>query len=171
MFVTTIALPVRRIPAGLGCDEDLLAVVTLTDVKAERILRLMRRFTRLASRWVGAYQITLFDDAATFVFARSLAERPPPNDFLIVEGVAPSRLLHAGVAQPSVNIMPGAVTWSAPDFDSRFVVTTIELGDAVLRRIARGLPLLVGSTGAQICDDVTTQPLFIKHADWARRIN
>ena len=67
--------------------------------------------------------------------------------------------------------MPGAVTWSAPDTDDRFIVTTIELDAPVISRIARGLPLTAGSTGAQVRSDVTTRPLFIKHADWMRRVN
>lgn len=154
----------------MRCAPQLTAVVTLTLKRADRLLRQIREFTGFALRWVGAYQSSFFDNAATFVYARSLHLHVPPNDFIVVD---PShvRLLHAGVAQPSLNVMPGAVTWSALDFDDRFIVTTIELEVRVISRIARGSPLKVGDTGAGVGADMTTQPLFVKHPDWMRPIN
>lgn len=173
MFATTLALPVRILPteALSACGEGISALVTLTPEKSARILRLMRKFTELAVGWVGAYQISAFDSSAMFLYSRSLKEHPPPNDFLVME-MTPAPLIHAGVAQPTLHVLPGAVMWSAPDADDRFIVTTIELDEQVVLRIARGLPLTAGMTGTQLNRDVfSTAPLFIKHPDWMRRLN
>lgn len=137
MYATTLALPVRNIPPeAMTAGEEISAVVTLTPEKSARILRLMQKFTELALGWVGAYQISAFDGSATFIYTRSFPTRLPPNDFLVIEA-QPARLLYASVAQPSLHVMPGAVAWSAPDTDDRFIVTTIELDAPAIARIAR----------------------------------
>ena len=161
-----IALYTTQIPPATSPQQEIIAIIDLSQERALELLALMNDITLRATTSSTIFRISSFEPDALIVPAYALKHLPAANDFLIlpedysVTAITPIKLIHA-------NVMPLYTNWSAIDENDRFIFTTVDLNAQLLKLVARGKSLLPGSTNATL-NTISTSPdsLITTESKW-----